>query len=182
MRSDPDAQPDGSDSDADGQESVARSGLWARARNSLRVPGVLVRLARRDPHHIPERLTIYTVDRHADEARVWARRARDAAPESTPAVLADGQRRRATSTARIDGAVAGTPFFIALVPAYIAFLRRRCGFTCVWRRSTGTTRPTLGSPPTSSSFAAFARTQSRPSPNSRPSAPRRFLLRVNVPR
>ena len=121
MRSDPDAQPDGSDSDADGQESVARSGLWARARNSLRVPGVLVRLATRDPHHIPERLTIYTVDRHADEARVWARRARDAAPESTPAVLADGQRRRATSTARIDGAVAGTPFFIALVPAYIAF-------------------------------------------------------------
>jgi hypothetical protein len=27
------------------------SGLWARARNSLRVSGVLVRLARRDPHH-----------------------------------------------------------------------------------------------------------------------------------
>ena len=120
MRSDPDAQPDGPDADADGQESVERSGLWARARQSLRVPGVLVRLAKRDPHHIPERLTIYTVDRHADEARVWARRARDAAPESSPAILADGQRRRTISTARIDGAVAGTPFFIALVPAYIA--------------------------------------------------------------
>ena len=114
-----------------------------------------MRLARRDPHHIPERLTIYTVDRQADEARVWARRARDAAPESSPAVLADGQRRRTISTARIDGAVAGTPFFIALVPAYIAFCARRCGFTCVWRRSTGTTRPTPASPPTSSSCAAF---------------------------
>ena len=146
MRSEPDARSrTGRTRTPMAQESVERSGLWARARKSLRVPGVLVRLAKRDPHHIPERLTIYTVDRHADEARVWARRARDAAPESSPAVLADGQRRRAISTARIDGAVAGTPFFIALVPAYIAFLRRRCGFTCVWRRSTGTTRPTLGS-------------------------------------
>jgi len=58
MRSDPDAQPDGPDADADGQEPVEPSGFWARARQSLRVPGVLVRLAKRDPHHIPERLTI----------------------------------------------------------------------------------------------------------------------------
>ena len=43
MRSEPDAQPDGPDADADVQESVERSGLWARARQSLRVPGVLVR-------------------------------------------------------------------------------------------------------------------------------------------
>ena len=44
------------------------------------------------------------------------------------AVLADSQRRRTVSTARIDGAVAGTPFFIALVPAYIAFLRQEVRF------------------------------------------------------
>jgi hypothetical protein len=31
--------------------------------------------------------------------------------------LADGQRRRTIDTARIDGAIAATPFFIALVPA-----------------------------------------------------------------
>jgi len=43
-------------------------------------------------------------------------------------VLAHGQRRRTISTARIDGAVAGTPFFIALVPAYIAFLRQEVRF------------------------------------------------------
>ena len=59
---------------------------------------------------------------------MWARRARDAAPESSPAGLADDQRRRTISTARIDGAVAGTPFFIALVPAYIAFLRQEVRF------------------------------------------------------
>ena len=87
-----------------------------------------MRLARRDSHHIPERLTIYEVDRQADDAHVWARRARDAAPQSSPAVLADGQRRRTISTARIDGAVVGTPFFIALVPAYIAFLRQEVRF------------------------------------------------------
>ena len=126
MSSEPDAQPGEPDVDVEG--SVDPSGRWARARQSLRVPGVLVRLAKRDPHHIPERLTIYTVDRHADEARDWAQRARDAAPDSSPAVLADGQRRRTISTARIDGAVAGTPFFIALVPAYIAFLRQEVRF------------------------------------------------------
>jgi hypothetical protein len=132
MSSQPDAQPDGPDAGAgagaEAEESVEPSGRWARARQSLRVPGVLVRLAKRDPHHIPERLTIYTVDRNADEARVWAERARDGAPDSSPAILADGQRRRTISTARIDGAVAGTPFFIALVPAYIAFLRQEVRF------------------------------------------------------
>ena len=128
MSSEPNVQPAGLDAVAEIEESGGPSGLWARARNSLRVPGALVRLARRDPHHIPERLTIYSVDRQADRAREWARRAREAAPESSPAVLGDAQRRRTISTARIDGAVAGTPFFIALVPAYIAFLRQEVRF------------------------------------------------------
>jgi hypothetical protein len=104
------------------------SSLWARARNSLRVPGVLVRLALYDPAHIPERLTIYSVDKQADSARSWAQRAREAEPETPVALLADVQRRRTVGTARIDGAIAGTPFFIALVPAYIAFLRQEVRF------------------------------------------------------
>ena len=101
---------------------------WARARNSLRVPGVLLRLALYDPKHIPERLTIYSVDKQADTARSWAQHARAAEPDTPVAVLADTQRRHTVSTARIDGAVAGTPFFIALVPAYIAFLRQEVRF------------------------------------------------------
>ena len=131
MSSEPGAQPDPSDvpdARVEAEESVDRSGRWARARHSLSVPGVLVRLARRDPHHIPERLTIYTVDQFADGARAWAQHARDAAPDSSAAALADVQRRRTISTARIDGAIAGTPFFIALVPAYIAFLRQEVRF------------------------------------------------------
>jgi hypothetical protein len=119
-------QPDGPDERADAADPSA--GHWARARSSLRVPGALVRLAWRDPHHVPERLTIYAVDRQADAARAWAQRAQERAPDASAAVLADDQRRRTIGTARIDGAIAGTPFFIALVPAYVAFLQQEVRF------------------------------------------------------
>jgi hypothetical protein len=108
---------------ADGSEH-----WWVRAVHSLRVPGALLRLALYDPEHLPERLTIYSVDKHADGARLWAQRAREAEPETPVAVLAEVQRHRTVGTARVDGAVAGTPFFIALVPAYIAFLRQEVRF------------------------------------------------------
>jgi hypothetical protein len=92
---------------------------WATTRRRLKAPGALVRIVLRDPHHVPERVTIFAVDRQADAAREWAERAR---ATGTPAELAEDQRRRTVGTARIDGAIAGTPFFIALVPAYVAFL------------------------------------------------------------
>ena len=111
----------------DGEE-LGGSGRWARARQSLRVPGALVRLLVRDPQHIPERLTIYAVDRRAEGARGWAQRVRDAEPDAPRQALVEIQRRRTVSTARIDGAIAGTPFFIALVPAYIAFLQQEVRF------------------------------------------------------
>jgi hypothetical protein len=114
--------------DADDAEARGRSGLVARVRQSLRVPGALVRLLSRDPQHIAERLTIYAVDRRADGAQKWAQRVRDAEPGESRAAIVDVQRRRTVSTARIDGAVAGTPFFIALVPAYLAFLQQEVRF------------------------------------------------------
>ncbi len=122
----PVAQLPAEESAEDSAEAPRR--WWALARNSLRAPGALVRLALYDPAHIPERLTIYSVDKQADSARAWAEKAREAEPGAHVAVLADTQRRRTVSTARIDGAVAGTPFFIALVPAYIAFLRQEVRF------------------------------------------------------
>ena len=73
-------------------------------------------------------ITTRTVDKQAESARSWATGVREAEPETPLALLADTQRRRTISTARIDGAVAGTPFFIALVPAYIAFLRQEVRF------------------------------------------------------
>jgi hypothetical protein len=118
MSDQPDARrPTRPDALSEADESVEPAGRWARARRGLRAPGVLVRLVLRDPHHVPERVTLYAVDRQADAARAWARRARGGAPASSPVALADGQRRRTIDTARIDGAIAGTPFFIALVPA-----------------------------------------------------------------
>jgi hypothetical protein len=97
-------------------------GAWARARASLRIPGALIRIVRRDPHHVPERLTIYSVEHQADDARAWAERVRAAGTDRP--LAADEQRRRTISIGRIDGAISGTPFFIALVPAYVAFLRQ----------------------------------------------------------
>ena len=119
---DPTQSPEASAPPEDAAEPESTGGRGARS--SLRVPGMLLRLALYDPAHIPERLTIYSVDKQADAARSWAQRVREAEPTTPAAVLADAQRRRTISTARIDGAVAGTPFFIALVPAYIAFLRQ----------------------------------------------------------
>jgi hypothetical protein len=109
-------------------EELGGSGLWARARRSLRVPGALMRLLVRDPQHIPERLTIYAVDRRSAGARGWAQRVRGAEPDASRSALVEVQRRHTVSTARIDGAIAGTPFFIALVPAYIAFLQQEVRF------------------------------------------------------
>jgi hypothetical protein len=109
-------------------EEPGGSGPLARARRSLRVPGALMRLLVRDPQHIPERLTIYAVDRRAAGARGWAQRTRNAEADTSRPALVESQRRRTVNTARIDGAIAGTPFFIALVPAYIAFLQQEVRF------------------------------------------------------
>jgi hypothetical protein len=127
MSSGGDVRPAGVTASRDAEE-LGGSGAWARARQSLRVPGALVRLVVRDPQHIPERLTIFAVDRRAAGARVWAQRVRDAEQDASRPALVDVQRRRTVSTARIDGAIAGTPFFIALVPAYIAFLQQELRF------------------------------------------------------
>ncbi|HVI24033.1 MAG TPA: hypothetical protein VM691_11150, partial [Myxococcales bacterium] len=54
--------------------------------------------------------------------REWAERALEQNPESSPTDLADDLRDQSVKIARIDGAVAGTPFFIALVPGYLSYL------------------------------------------------------------
>jgi hypothetical protein len=106
--------------EADEPESA--DGGSSRIRQRLRAPIALVRILRRDPHHVPERLTIFAVDRQAAGARAWAERVRAQSPDTARSLLAEDQQRRTIGTARVDGAIAGTPFFIALVPAYIAFL------------------------------------------------------------
>jgi hypothetical protein len=82
----------------------------------------LVRIAYRDPAHIPERLTLHASQNLATPSREWAENVLRERPEATPAEIADELREQSAKIARIDGAVAGTPFFIALVPGYLSYL------------------------------------------------------------
>jgi hypothetical protein len=89
--------------------------VWASTRE-------LVRIAYRDPEHVSERLTLQAVRNLAGPSREWALAARQAQPDASPAELADALRDRSAKLARVDGAVAGTPFFVALVPGYLSYL------------------------------------------------------------
>lgn len=82
----------------------------------------LVRIAYRDPEHAGERLTLYSSSRHADSSRTWAREVRESRPGDDRALIAEELRGQTAQVARIDGAIAGTPFFIALVPGYLTYL------------------------------------------------------------
>ena len=83
----------------------------------------------RDPEHVAERLTLYTADRLGDPSREWARSARSARPDTPVAKIADELRTQSAHVARIDGAISGTPFFIALVPGYLTYLQQEMRMT-----------------------------------------------------
>jgi hypothetical protein len=94
----------------------------ARVRSALSGSKELVRLAYRDPDHIPERLTLLAMERLAEPSAAWAHQALRSNPNRTPAELGEALRLQSVKIARVDGAVAGTPFFIALVPGYMNYL------------------------------------------------------------
>jgi hypothetical protein len=89
----------------------------------------LARIAYRDPEHVAERLTLYVTDRQGDASRDWAQAARTARPDTPPAVIAEELRTSSAQVARIDGAIPGTPFFIALVPGYLTYLLQETRMT-----------------------------------------------------
>ncbi|MFL5860477.1 MAG: hypothetical protein ACJ780_06830 [Solirubrobacteraceae bacterium] len=82
----------------------------------------LVRIAYRDPEHVSERLTLYTAGRLGDLSQDWASSALSSRPDDHRAKIAEELRTHSAHVARIDGAIAGTPFFIALVPGYFTYL------------------------------------------------------------
>src|SRR4051795_948141 len=96
--------------------------MAVNARRALGGTKELVRIAYRDPEHISERLTLHAARNLAEPSRRWAEDALRARPDATPAELADDLRAQSVKIARIDGAIAGTPFFIALVPGYLSYL------------------------------------------------------------
>src|SRR4051812_40074115 len=96
--------------------------MAVNARRALGGTKELVRIAYRDPEHISERLTLHAARNLAEPSREWAENALRERPDATPAEIATGLREKSVKIARVDGAVAGTPFFIALVPGYMSYL------------------------------------------------------------
>jgi hypothetical protein len=98
-------------------------------RSALGGTRELVRIAYRDPEHVPERLTLLATQNLAAPSSEWAAAVRRERPDASPAELAGELRRQSARIARVDGAVAGTPFFIALVPGYVSYLWQEARMT-----------------------------------------------------
>ena len=82
----------------------------------------LAGIAYRDPEHVAARLTLYGSDRLGEPSLEWAGRVQAERPAVPRGVIAEELRIQTAQVARIDGAVAGTPFLIALIPGYLAYL------------------------------------------------------------
>jgi hypothetical protein len=94
----------------------------SRIRRAFAASKGLIRLIYRDPEHISERLMIFASDRLSEESREWAAATQAAHPDQSKAKIAENLRTQSAHIARVDGAIAGTPFYIALVPGYLTYL------------------------------------------------------------
>ncbi len=97
---------------------VGRRGV----RVATDVPRQMFRVAYRDPEHICERLTLQAVHRLAEPSLEWAEAARAAHPDGDVHEVVDGLGTQTARIARLQGMVAGTPFYLALVPGYMNYL------------------------------------------------------------
>src|SRR5947199_7987944 len=103
-------------------EANRRGGLRRRVTRALSGSRELVQIVYRDPEHVAERLTLYAGRSLGEQSREWAESAREARPGAEIAEIAEELRIQSARIARIDGAVSGTPFLIALVPGYMNYL------------------------------------------------------------
>jgi hypothetical protein len=103
----------------DGAEPPQTSG---RIRHTLAGWRRLATIAYRDPEHVAARLTLFGSDRLGEPSIAWATRVRQERPDVPLPLIAEEQRIQAAQVARIDGAISGTPFLLALVPGYLAYL------------------------------------------------------------
>jgi hypothetical protein len=107
----------------DGVET--QDGSSGRVRHTLSGWRHLALVAYRDPEHVCERLTLHFTQALGDDSLAWANRVREEQTGTAPAVLADDLRVESARVAAVDGAITGTPFLIALVPGYLAYLRQQ---------------------------------------------------------
>jgi hypothetical protein len=93
-----------------------------RFRSAFAGTRALMRIAYRDPEHVAERLTLYAAQRLAEPSEEWAKEVRQARADTPPAAIAEELRIQSAQVARVNGAISGTPFLVALVPGYMSYL------------------------------------------------------------
>jgi hypothetical protein len=101
----------------------------SRIRRAFSGSRELARLVYRDPEHVAERLTLYAADRLGDPSLKWAQSAQSSRADTPLAQIAEELRTQSAHVARIDGAISGTPFFVALVPGYLTYLSQEMRMT-----------------------------------------------------
>jgi hypothetical protein len=85
----------------------------------------LRRLIRAHPERMPEYLALFATHQQAPSIREWAERHPVALASPEHDELLREMRHDLLGFSRINGALSGTPFFIALVPAYVSVLREQ---------------------------------------------------------
>jgi hypothetical protein len=89
----------------------------------------LIRLVYRDPEHLPERLALKAVEHLGGPSQDWAQAELTRLPAAGPGGLADDLRGHSAGVARVNGAIAGTPFLIAVIPGYLSYLWHELAMT-----------------------------------------------------
>lgn len=84
---------------------------------------------RADPYHASELFVVYAVEHLGSPAQQWADEVRADLQDVPVDELAERVRRSAMVLSTVDGAVAGTPFLLAFLPAYLAMLWEQARMT-----------------------------------------------------
>jgi hypothetical protein len=85
----------------------------------------LWRLIRAHPERLPEYMVLFASHQQAPSVREWVERHPVAPGSPEHDRLLREMRHDLLAFSRINGALSGTPFFIALVPAYVSVLREQ---------------------------------------------------------
>lgn len=110
------------DLDATEPDASGARAHWRRARAAQSVPRELIAIVYRDPEHVCERMTLFASHRLAEPSREWVQETREAQPQASLREIAEHLGSQSARIARIEGAVAGTPFYVALIPGYVNYL------------------------------------------------------------
>ena len=105
-------------------ESAPPPGSRRRIGRTLSTGWHLAVVAYRDPEHVAERIALHSTQSLGEPSLEWAQRVQKEREGVPRAVIAEQVRTDSAKVAAVDGAVAGTPFLIALVPGYLLYLRQ----------------------------------------------------------